>query len=140
MMKRILIFCLTIGSPFLLSAQMCTGRLGTPTATINFGSQNIPSNISSNTSYQLSAGCPSKGQYSLQSLIFNCASGDWHTLVADHTSGDVNGMFMLVNAAPVPSDLSAAQTNTSPRTITLNWTASTDNVKVSNYRLYRAKA
>jgi gliding motility-associated-like protein len=105
MTKRILIFCFAIGFPFLLSAQVCTGRLGSPTATFNFGSQNIPSNISSNTSYQISAGCPGKGQYSMQSLVFSCAAGDWHTLVADHTSGDVNGIFMLVNAAPIPSDL-----------------------------------
>ena len=89
-----------------LTAQLCTGRLGNPSASINFGSQAQPVSLNSNTSYTLNtSGCPGIGEYSLPFLSFDCSAGTWHTIVADHSAGDVNGYFMLVSAASSPSPL-----------------------------------
>ena len=106
-MKAILLlFIMIAGYSARLTAQLCTGRLGNPSASINFGSPANPVSLSGNTSYLLNtSGCPAIGEYSLPFLSFGCSAGTWHTIVADHTQGDVNGHFMLVNAAAVASPL-----------------------------------
>jgi gliding motility-associated-like protein len=88
------------------TAQLCTGRLGTASASITFGSPANPVSITGSTPYNLNgSGCPAVGEYSLPYLSFDCSAGTWHTIVADHSAGDVNGYFMLVNAAASPSQL-----------------------------------
>ena len=106
-MKAILVtFFLLVVLSARLAAQLCTGRLGTPSASITFGSPAQPVSLNSNTSYTLNtSGCPVTNEYSLPFLSFDCSAGTWHTIVADHTAGDVNGFFMLINAAPTPSAL-----------------------------------
>ncbi len=106
MKVKILILVLLLCLSAMLRAQLCTGTLGNPTATVTFGSLSNPISITSNTSYTYnSSGCPAVGEYSLPYLSFDCATGGWHTIVADHSAGDVNGLFMLVNAAALPSKL-----------------------------------
>ena len=103
--KNFIFFLVTILAAR-LNAQLCTGRLGNPTASKNFGTSANPPALNSHTSYQFNpSGCPAAGEYSLPNLSFNCSSGTWHTIVADHTQGDVNGLFMLVNASATPTQL-----------------------------------
>ena len=106
MKATIFLFMMLTFSMVRLSAQLCTGKLGNPTAAITFGSPAQPVSLSGNTGYSLNAsGCPGIGEYSLPYLSFGCSAGTWHTIVADHSAGDVNGYFMLVSAASAPSPL-----------------------------------
>jgi hypothetical protein len=80
----------------------CTGTLGDPVVKLNFGAgaTNPGSALAAgitNYSY-VTATCPNDGQYSLRNATSGCFSS-WHTLTEDHTSGDANGYFMIVNAA-----------------------------------------
>jgi hypothetical protein len=43
--------------------------------------------------------CPPDGYYSFCSSTDACFRGDWHTLLEDHTPGDVKGNMLLVNSA-----------------------------------------
>jgi len=106
-MKAIfLLFMMLTISLVRLSAQLCTGKLGNPSASITFGNPAQPVSLAGNTGYSYnSSGCPAIGEYSLSYLSFDCSAGTWHTIVADHSSGDVNGYFMLVSAASSPSPL-----------------------------------
>jgi gliding motility-associated-like protein len=82
-------------------AQVCTGSLGDPTVTQNFGiGTGIgPSLPSANTSYKYNGNdCPDDGFYAINNKTSNCFNNTWHTLSEDHTPGDVNGYMMIVNA------------------------------------------
>lgn len=110
--------CMKLRAPFLLlflisgclhslQAQLCNGSLGDPVVHITFGSGSgagpaLPANVTSYT-YTTSS-CPIDGSYSLQNLSFGCFGGSWHTLSGDHTPGDGNGYYMLVNASNTPGD------------------------------------
>jgi hypothetical protein len=48
---------------------------------------------------RLGTSCPGDGFYSYVSSTAECFGGDWITLDEDHTPGDVDGNFMLVNAS-----------------------------------------
>lgn len=48
---------------------------------------------------RISSYCPSDGYYSYASATRDCFKGDWHTLLEDHTPGDVAGNMLLVNSA-----------------------------------------
>ncbi|MBB1284078.1 hypothetical protein HRH25_06820 [Flavisolibacter sp. BT320] len=48
---------------------------------------------------RVSTTCPTDGHYSYTSYTSDCFRGDWHTLEADHTPGDVDGNMLLVNSA-----------------------------------------
>ena len=40
-----------------------------------------------------------------QTITFDCFSGDWHVIPADHTPNESRGYFMLVNSASSPGDV-----------------------------------
>jgi gliding motility-associated-like protein len=86
---------------FQTQAQVCTGSLGDPTVTINFGTgAGIgPSLPAANTSYNYSGkDCPNDGFYVINNKTSNCFNNTWHTLTEDHTPNDNNGYMMIVNA------------------------------------------
>jgi len=96
------ILILSIG----INAQVCTGSLGDPVVTIDFGAGNNPGGPNNNVSsaYQyVGQDCPQEGFYAIRSSTFSCFSGDWHILPFDHTPSDPNGYFLLVNGLAGPS-------------------------------------
>jgi len=98
----LILFLLGVGPSF---AQLCSGSLGDPVASITFGSgqgSQGPAIPPSKTNYNYQPGCPVDGNYSITNLSFGCFDGTWHTLVGDHTPNDVGGFFMLVNASATP--------------------------------------
>jgi hypothetical protein len=98
----LILFLLGAGPSF---AQLCSGSLGDPVASITFGSgqgSQGPAIPPSKTNYNYQPGCPVDGNYSITNLSFGCFDGTWHTLVGDHTPNDVGGFFMLVNASATP--------------------------------------
>ena len=100
----IIIFCLTCCRAM---SQLCTGSLGDPVALINFGTGLNPGPALPNgqTSYfYFSNDCPGDGYYTITNKSSSCFGDSWLTYTEDHTSGDVNGYFMLVNASIEPGD------------------------------------
>jgi gliding motility-associated-like protein len=92
----LLLFFLLINAP--AWAQVCTGSLGDPVFTFDFGSGNdrkFPV-----TGYQFVGGsCPNDGQYSLSKTETGCHDDTWHRVLQDHTGND--GFMMVVNADAV---------------------------------------
>lgn len=43
--------------------------------------------------------CPTDGHYTYTPYTSNCFRGDWFTITNDHTPGDAEGNFMLVNSS-----------------------------------------
>jgi gliding motility-associated-like protein len=87
-------------------AQVCTGSLGDPVATIDFGSGQGPGGPINNapSAYQYTnQDCPQEGFYAIRSSTFSCFTGDWHILPFDHTPSDPNGYFLLINGLAGPS-------------------------------------
>jgi gliding motility-associated-like protein len=77
-------------------AQVCTGSLGDPVVTFDFGSGNTPQFPT--TSYTYVAGsCPEDGSYSLSKTETGCHDDTWHRVFQDHTGND--GYMMVVNAS-----------------------------------------
>lgn len=90
---------------FAVSAQVCTGSLGDPTVTINFGAGSGigPPLQSGSTTYPYNGNdCPNDGYYVINNKTSNCFGGTWHTLTEDHTPGDNNGYMMIVNGSVDP--------------------------------------
>lgn len=88
-------------------AQLCTGSLGDPVVHITFGSGSNPGPAlaAATTNYTyVSNDCPNDGSYTVRNATANCFSSTWHNLAEDHTPGDANGYFMLVNANVQPGD------------------------------------
>ncbi|MDA9555854.1 gliding motility-associated C-terminal domain-containing protein [Pelobium sp.] len=99
-MRKSLIIVLLITS-LKLSAQVCTGSLGDPTATINFGvgvGVGPPLGSQFTTYNYKAADCPDDGQYTINNKTSSCFSNTWHTLTEDHTPNDINGYMLIVNA------------------------------------------
>ena len=48
---------------------------------------------------QVNGECPNDGYYSFVSYTNDCFNGTWHSLLSDHTPGDVDGKMMVVNAS-----------------------------------------
>ncbi len=46
--------------------------------------------------------CPDDGYYAITNYTRNCFEGRWHTLLQDHTEGDMDGNMMVVNASESP--------------------------------------
>ena len=83
-------------------AQLCTGSLGDPVVNITFGTGANPGAplAPGITNYQYTmSGCPNDSGYTIVNSTSSCFGNTWHTLTEDHTPGDVNGYFMLINAA-----------------------------------------
>lgn len=109
----ILLLLLGAGTP--VSAQLCTGSLGDPVVSIDFGSaSNPPTNfVAPGYTYTASA-CPNDGFYTITGYSSGCFGNAWHTVAADHTG---NGYYMLVNASYQPGDFFVTSvTNLCPNT------------------------
>jgi hypothetical protein len=87
---------------FVSKAQPDNCTLLPPQITIHFGTGNVSDiNTGDLSNYRrVPRSCPSDGYYSFASYTRACFNDDWHTLLEDHTAGDVEGNMMLVNAAP----------------------------------------
>jgi gliding motility-associated-like protein len=86
-------------------AQLCTGSLGDPVVHKTFGSGGNPGPALAVNAYNfISADCPPDGSYTVRNTTANCFSNSWYSLTEDHTPGDANGYFMLVNASFQPGD------------------------------------
>jgi len=85
-----------------LKAQPGNCILKPPQITINFGTGFIPDPNTANLSnyFRVPGSCPTDGHYSLAPSTSECFRGDWHTLLSDHTAGDIDGNMLLVNASP----------------------------------------
>lgn len=99
-MKSFGLVCYFLAIVSATQAQLCNGSLSDPVINVTFGTSHAML-LKSVTSYDYTGGCPSKGKYTIQNLIFGCgetpAAHSWHLLAGDHTR-DLNGQFMLVNA------------------------------------------
>lgn len=100
-MKKPGLICVISFLAFVLKAQPTDCVLKPPQVTIHFGRGYVADMNSGLLSYErvLSA-CPTDGHYSFASATGGCFRGDWHTILEDHTAGDVEGNMLLVNAAP----------------------------------------
>ena len=89
---------------FVSKAQKVDCVFKPPQITIHFGTGNVSDITSGDLSNyrRVLRTCPSDGYYSFASYTSRCFNDDWHTLPDDHTTGDVGGNMMLVNAAPYP--------------------------------------
>jgi large repetitive protein len=81
----------------------CSGSLGDPVVRINFGATATNPGAAlgggiTNYTFTTTA-CPPDGSYTVRNQTNGCFSSSWHSLVEDHTAGDVNGQMMIVNAA-----------------------------------------
>ncbi|MGB8190581.1 MAG: gliding motility-associated C-terminal domain-containing protein [Chitinophagaceae bacterium] len=106
-MKRILLLLLVICQALTSGAQLCTGSLGDPVIHITFGSGNNPGPplAAATTNYGfVSNDCPADGFYTVRNSTTACFGNTWQTAAQDHTPGDANGYFMLVNASFQPGD------------------------------------
>lgn len=97
---------LLMATAFLLAglpvcSQLCTGSLGDPVVHINFGGGGTQGNpaAAASTSYTfLNSDCPNDNFYTVRSSTAACFGNTWHTILEDHTPGDVNGYMMIINA------------------------------------------
>ncbi len=83
-----------------LKAQLCTGNLGDPVFTIDFGSGLNPIGPAlapGVTTYTYIPGTPNNGQYTIANAITGLNPG-WLQAVRNHTQNDNNGYMMVVNA------------------------------------------
>jgi gliding motility-associated-like protein len=95
---KLLLFILLLFAGTGAWAQVCTGTLGDPVFTFDFGSGSTPK--SPTTDYQyVSGSCPNDGQYSLSKTETGCHPDTWHAVLKDHTGND--GYMMVVNADQV---------------------------------------
>lgn len=88
-------------------SQVCAGSLGDPVVNVTFGTGSNPGAplLAATTTYNFTFGtCPNDGNYTVVNSTANCFNNTWQTLAEDHTSGDVNGYMMLVNASFNPGD------------------------------------
>jgi hypothetical protein len=46
--------------------------------------------------------CPNDGDYAYATYTSDCFGGNWHTITEDHTTGDIDGRIMVVNASEDP--------------------------------------
>jgi hypothetical protein len=46
--------------------------------------------------------CPNDGDYAYATYTSDCFGGNWHTITEDHTTGDIDGRMMVVNASEDP--------------------------------------
>src|SRR4051794_17137477 len=99
-MKFYLLIAFFILDSSLLRAQLCNNNLGDPIINVTFGIKGAP-DIPNITAYDYVRGCPSKGQYTINDFLFGCG-GYWVQMTGDHTPGDLNGNYMLVNAENTP--------------------------------------
>jgi gliding motility-associated-like protein len=90
--------------PIVSRAQSCAGNFGDPVVNITFGSGFFPGPISSTNYNYSTASCPLDGSYTITRSTNACFSGNWHTILEDHTPNDADGFMMLVNASNAPGE------------------------------------
>ena len=88
------------------SGQSCAGASGEVIISETFGTGGTRPSLTGRTTYTLVPNpCPIDGQYTiLSSTPDSCFSYLWHALPADHTPGDANGNFLVVNASEKPGE------------------------------------
>ena len=94
------------------TAQVCNGSLGDPVVNETFGVGGGYQLPSYKTSFKPVGGCPDNvgGTYTLSSFLFGCGPHSWVQMIGDHTR-DMNGNYMLVNAASTPGTVYMDTTN-----------------------------
>lgn len=104
-MKKVVLILFLFGFICQGSSQVCTGTLGFPTIRRTFEIGNNPgAPLFNKTPYTYTTdSCPGMGQYTLRNYTVNCFN-TWQNLPEDHTPGDNNGFFVLVNAAANTGD------------------------------------
>jgi hypothetical protein len=72
-----------------------------PVITIHFGTGNSRDvNTTGSFNYErVRSSCPTDGHYSYTPYTSECFSGDWFTIIEDHTAGDESGNMLLVNSS-----------------------------------------
>jgi hypothetical protein len=99
---KIVVILIMLSFSFVSNAQPADCTFKPPQYTIHFGRGNVRDPNSGDLSgyRRISGSCPPDGFYAFASYTSRCFHDDWHTLLEDHTAGDVNGNMLLVNAAP----------------------------------------
>jgi len=89
-----------------LGAQVCTGTISDPAVVIDFGNTHPRTTALPQVPvpYQFSiSNCPAQGSYAVRNTVFQCFNNLWQVLPADHTLGDIDGNFLVINALPGPT-------------------------------------
>ena len=101
-----IIFLLSIiSNPLLAQKDNCIYK--DAVFTLNFGTlekDGVPTMYNIKNYNKANGSCPNDGFYSFATATGNCFEGKWHNLPEDHTTGDVNGKMMIVNAAEKSGD------------------------------------
>lgn len=103
---KTILLVLLICSCATLRSQLCSGSLGDPVVTIDFGGGPNPGAPNANvpSAYQYSnQDCPPEGFYAVRNRTTSCFSSNWHNLAFDHSPNDPNGYFLTFNALDGPS-------------------------------------
>ncbi|MBD1385985.1 gliding motility-associated C-terminal domain-containing protein [Mucilaginibacter rigui] len=98
---RFLLFILLLFAGTVARAQVCTGTLGDPVFTQDFGSPTRTATPIVTGYTYTSSTCPSDGSYTIANNTSACFGNAWHTVLRDHT-GDPGGYMMIVNADETP--------------------------------------
>ena len=95
----LLVTCIT------LKAQPQECNFNAALITIDFGNINSSQEINLNAlkGYrQITDRCPEDGHYTFAATSSDCFGGNWHPVTEDHTTNDINGKMMIVNASEKP--------------------------------------
>lgn len=98
---KFLLFILLLFADTGAWAQVCTGTLGDPVFTQDFGSPTRTATPIVTGYTYTSSTCPSDGSYTIANNTSACFGNAWHTVLRDHT-GDPGGYMMIVNADETP--------------------------------------
>ena len=101
MKKSHLLILLLFYSVFQAQAQIGAWTFKEPVIRIDFGAGMVR-DVNTVTPYhyqRVRGSCPTDGHYTYTPYTSNCFRGDWFTLNQDHTPGDADGNFMLVNSS-----------------------------------------
>ena len=91
-------------------AQTCQGTLGDPVVNVTFGTGTGTTTFANaapgaTTTYtSANQTCPNDGSYAVSNVTNGCFGSSWHALTEDHTLNDVNGRFVIINAANDPGE------------------------------------
>jgi len=111
----------------------CTGNSGDPIFTENFGTGLTNSALPvGTTTYTYSpTGYPDNGEYTVRNNS-NSNGLDWHQLPEDHTVGDTNGKFLIVQADQIPGEFYRTTVSGLCETTTYEFSAWVINLVIAN--------
>ncbi|MCF8273038.1 MAG: T9SS type B sorting domain-containing protein [Flavobacteriaceae bacterium] len=123
-------------SPFLKAqAQLglCTGNSGDPIFTENFGTglTNSPLPAGTTTYTYAPTGYPNNGDYTVRNNTISNGL-DWHQLTEDHTVGDTNGKFLIIQADQVAGEFYRTTVSGLCETTTYEFSAWVINLVIAN--------